>query len=191
VRPHLEYGAEVLSMRVWEDAEKVMRKVGRRVLKCGNRLPNDAIVGELGWMSMRGRRMLLRLSYWGKVLAMDGQRWVKRVYEHGRARLEGNANANTWCKLTREWLLELGLDAEWNAQAVGPEWQEKVRGAIVERETRLWRMRAVKNAKLEEYVRWKHKPGMEECLMHPMAQHRRLWTKMRGGCLELRIETGR
>ena len=191
VRPHLEYGAEVLSMRVWEDAEKVMRKVGRRVLKCGNRLPNDAIVGELGWMSMRGRRMLLRLSYWGKVLAMDGQRWVKRVYEHGRARLEGNANANTWCKLTREWLLELGLDAEWNAQAVGPEWQEKVRGMIVEREARLWRLRAVKNAKLEEYVRWKHKPGMEEYLMHPMAQQRRLWTKMRGGCLELRIETGR
>ena len=64
----------VLSMQVWEDAEKMMRKVGRRVLKCGNRLPNDVIVGELGWMSMRGRRMLLRLSYWGKVLAMGGQR---------------------------------------------------------------------------------------------------------------------
>ena len=69
IRPHLEYGAEILNSHtdfVWEEAEKVARKVGRRVLKCGPSLPNDAILGELGWMTMRGRRMLLRLSYWGK-----------------------------------------------------------------------------------------------------------------------------
>jgi len=73
VRPHLEYGAEVLNAHgdsKWDEAEKLARKIGRRVLKCGNRLPNETIMGELGWMSMRGRRMLLRLSYWGKILQM-------------------------------------------------------------------------------------------------------------------------
>ena len=120
VRPNLEYGAEVLNTHtdfVWAEAEKLMRKVGRRVLKCGRRLPNDAILGELGWMSMRGRRMLLRLSY--------------------------------------------------------------------------WRARVVKSAKLEDYVRWKHEPGLEEYLEHGDVPQRRLWTKLRGGCLELRVETGR
>ena len=55
VRPHLEYGAEVLNAHgdsKWDEAEKLARKIGRRVLKCGNRLPNEAIMGELGWMSM-------------------------------------------------------------------------------------------------------------------------------------------
>ena len=110
IRPHLEYGAEILNSHtdfVWEEAEKVARKVGRRVLKCGPSLPNDAILGELGWMTMRGRRMLLRLSYWGKILQMDGGRWVKKVYEQGRTRLGANARANTWCNLTRKWLVQL------------------------------------------------------------------------------------
>jgi len=67
----------------------LMRKVGRRILKCGSRVPNDAITGELGWMSMRGRRMMLRLSYWGKILAMPDERLVNSVYEGGRALLSG------------------------------------------------------------------------------------------------------
>ena len=82
IRPHLEYGAEVLdshNAHVWEEAEKLARKIGRRVLKCGRRLPNDAIQGDLGWMSMRGRRMLLRLSYWGKILSMEPGRWVRKI----------------------------------------------------------------------------------------------------------------
>jgi len=81
------YGAEVINSHndfMWEEAEKLARKVGRRVLKCGRRVPNDAILAELGWSTMRGRRMLLRLSYWGKILAMDDGRWVKKVYRHGK-----------------------------------------------------------------------------------------------------------
>ena len=68
---------------VWEDAEKLMRENGRRI---------EAIMGELGWISMLGRRMLLRLSYWGKILRMGKDRLVRRVYEVGRARLEADLN---------------------------------------------------------------------------------------------------
>ena len=49
----------------------------------------------------------------------------------------------------------------------------------------------VKSAKLEDYVRWKQEPGLEEYLDHGDVPQRRLWTKLRGGCLELRVETGR
>ena len=176
---------------MWEEAEKLARKVGRRVLKCGRRVPNDAILGELGWTTMRGRRMLLRLSYWGKILAMDDGRWVKKVYMHGKARLDANPGANTWCNLTRKWLLELGLKEEWEAQEVGAAWQEKLRAAIEGLETRNRRRRVVKNAKLEEYAKWKSKPEKEDYLEHADTHQRRLWTKLRSGCLELRVETGR
>jgi hypothetical protein len=156
IRPHLEYGAEVINNHndfVWEEAELLARKGGRRVLRCGTRLPNDAVLGELGWMTMRGRRMFLRLSYWSKVLEMDDGRWVKQVYEEGRARLERRANASTWCNLTRKWLLELGLREEWEAQATGPEWQETLRARIMELESRRWRLRVAHNTKLESYGR--------------------------------------
>ena len=62
---------------------------------------------------------LLRLSYWSKILVMEGSRWVKKVYEHGRRRLENDGRANTWCNLTRKWLRDLGLEEEWKQQAVG------------------------------------------------------------------------
>ena len=103
IRPHLEYGAEVMSSSedsLWEEAEVVMRTNGRRILKCGSRVPNEAVMGELGWMSMRGRRMLLRLSFWGKVLQMKEVRLVKRVYEAGRQRLFLDPKAGTWCNLS-------------------------------------------------------------------------------------------
>ena len=61
---------------------------------------------------------------------MDDGRWVKQVYEEGRARLERRANASMWCNLTRKWLLELGLREEWEAQATGPEWQEALRARM-------------------------------------------------------------
>ena len=104
VRPHLEYGAEVMntcSDFKWEEAEVLMRANGRRILKCGSRIPNEAVMGELGWMSMKGRRMLLRLGYWGKIVRMSGGRLVRQAYEEGRARLELDAGARTWCSLTR------------------------------------------------------------------------------------------
>ena len=148
IRPHLEYGAEVINNHndfVWEEAELLARKVGRRVLRCGVRLPNDAVLGELGWMTMRGRRMFLRLSYWGKVLEMGAGRWVKRVYEEGRAKLETRATASTWCNLTKKWLMELGLREEWEAQETGPEWQETLRARIMELESRRWRRRVAQH----------------------------------------------
>ena len=135
--------------------------------------------------------MLLRLSYWGKMIQMDGNRWVKKVYEEGRARLAADERANTWCNLTRKWLMELGLQSEWQQQAVGPAWQEKLRTMIEDFEARNWRRRIVTNAKLDQYVKWKAKPEMEQYLNHENVHQRRLWIKMRGGCLELRVETGR
>ena len=197
VRPHLEYGAEVMNTcqdNKWAEADMLMRKVGRRILKCGSRVPNDAITGELGWMSMRGRRMMLRLSYWGKILAMPDERLVKRVYEGGRALLSADAHASTWCNLTRSWLVELGLQDEWDAQKVGAGWKEKVRCKVMELEQRKWRSRMEESTKLKEYRKWKTEIDGTKQYMYLEERderRRRLWTKLRTGCLELREETGR
>jgi hypothetical protein len=196
IRPHLEYGAEVMNSHkdfVWEEAEKLMRDNGRRLLGCGSRVPNEAVMGELGWVSMIGRRMLLRLLFWGKILSMDKDRLVKQVYEAGRARLARNQNANTWCNLTRKWLRQLGLEAMWNAQAVDEDWRETLKGRIMVAEGERWRRGAERNARLENYRKWKPMLalGVEHYLEEQCRNRRRLWTKLRAGCLELRIETGR
>ena len=114
-------------------------------------------------------------------------------YEHGKRRLEKNGRANTWCNLTRKWLRDLGLEEEWKQQAVGPAWQERLKEKIMEYEARNWRRRVVRedNVKLKDYGKWKVKPELEQYLQHEDVHQRRLWTKLRGGILELRVETGR
>ena len=104
VRPHLEYCAEILATEQglgWEEGEELQRWVGKRILGSGKHLANEAVQGELGWMSLRGRRVMLRLSFWGKVLNMEKQRWVRRVYEASRAKHVGGAKGN-WASLTHE-----------------------------------------------------------------------------------------
>ena len=140
---------------------------------------------------MKGRRQLLRLSYWGKIVKMDKRRWVWKVYEEGRRRLECNERANTWCNLTKKWMLELGFGAEWDAQETGVKWKERVKAAVMALEQRKWRARVVLSPKLDFYAAWKKDMGREDYLDEPDAVSRRLWTKLRTGCLELRIETGR
>ena len=87
IRPHLEYGAELIADERAE-AEKLQRKIARRILKCGNRVSNAVLSGELGWISLKGRRTLLRLSFWGRILSMAPERWPRRMYERSRALLE-------------------------------------------------------------------------------------------------------
>ena len=145
-------------------------------------------MGELGWMSMLGRRMLLRLTYWGKILSMSKDRLVRQVYEVGRARLETNQNANTWCNLTRKWLRQLGLEESWVKQAVDAQWREVVQRKIMQAEEQRWRRGVLSNARLELYSTWKLRLSLtsEEYLGEQEKNRRRLWTKLRAGCLELR-----
>ena len=137
--------------------------------------------------------MLLRLSYWGKILSMSMDRLVRRVYEAGRARLETNKKANTWCNLTRLWLSQLGLEKAWELQTVGSDWKEALKQRIMAVEEQRWKRGVTNNARLENYSGWKARLTMEAelYLKERESNKRRLWTKLRAGCLELRVETGR
>jgi hypothetical protein len=67
VRPVLEYGAEV-DEGEWEEAERLQRMDGRMCLGVGREVADEAVQGELGWWTMKGRRRLLRLVYWAKMV---------------------------------------------------------------------------------------------------------------------------
>jgi hypothetical protein len=46
IRPHLEYGAEVMDVSLggsWAEAEKVGTKMGRKILRCGPTTTNELI----------------------------------------------------------------------------------------------------------------------------------------------------
>jgi len=90
-------------------------------------------------------------------------------------------------------LRQLGLEESWVKQAVDAQWREVVQRKIMQAEEQRWRRGVLSNARLELYSTWKLRlsPTSEEYLGEREKNRRRLWTKLRAGCLELRVETGR
>ena len=190
VRPHLEYGVELISDE-WAEAEQLQRNIARRVLRCGISVSNAALSGELGWMSLKGRRTMLRLSFWGKVLRMAPERWAKRAYVRSKEMLEQGGRVSGWCADTKRCLEQLGLQEWWTSQQVPDDWKELVREAVLRSEEQRWLEQVRGNGKLQLYRLVKQDFGRELYLQCPDVQRRRLWTKLRAGALELRVETGR
>ena len=153
VRPYLEYGAEVWGDLEddWPEAEELQRKIARRILRVSKRTSNEVVLGELGWMTLKARRRMLQLFFWAKILEMPRTRWVKRVYQEARRRLQTHPNRVNWCSSTRDALDELGLGEHWVSQSVPPDWKELVRQKALEREERDWRERMDTKPKLDTY----------------------------------------
>ena len=194
IRPYLEYGAEVWCSEddcVWPEAEAIQRKMARRILGSSRSTANEVVLGELGWSSLKSRRMMLRLFFWHKLLRMGEDRWVKRVYEASRSRAEADPEVKNWCSLTRQWLRDLDLEDAWTSQKTGPEWRGMVRDKVFQLEQRQWRQRMEAKPKLHCYRLWKLELTLEGYLSQKDVAARRALTRVRSGTCELREETGR
>ncbi len=194
VRPVLEYGAVIWGDVKWEEAEAVQREMGKMILRCSSKMANEVVLGELGWWTLKARRDLLRLKFWGKIVSrMSSSRLVKQVYAYSRARYEAGENSR-WCKYTHALLKELGMEEVWQNGTHGydeKKWDRELREKIHEREEKEWLERMNTKPKLRTYRTLKHKLKFEPYLNHDDTHAREVMTRLRGGTNELRIETGR
>ena len=189
VRPIVEYGAEVWGEEGWEEAEKLQREMGKRILGLNESTNNVVVLGELGWWTMKARRDMMRLRYWRKLLNMGQERLPRRAYEWEIRRKERN-----WSTYTEELLKELDLGEHWERQEVRErkkEWNEKIRRRIQTREEAHWWRKVEESDKLRTYRTVKTKLIWEEYLKIDDEKGRKEMAKIRSGTNELRIETGR
>ena len=145
IRPVLEYGAEVIQYSKnasgsWPEADQIQMQMGRRILGCHPKTANAAVKGELGWQSLKARRDMLRLRYWGKLVSMSSKRWTRRIYDKSRDEYTELGRRN-WCTYTHHLLKDLGLEASWDENNVGTmkEWNAKVDAAIKVKEIQRWK----------------------------------------------------
>jgi hypothetical protein len=194
VRPVLEYGAEVWESEgdcKWQEAERVQLMMGKRILRCRSSTTDEVVRGELGWGTMRGRRMMLRIRYWGKVVSMGRDRLVRKVYEEGRKRHLRSKRVRNWCSYTHKIMSMVGLEESWQSNSVGEDWKEVVKQKVWEWEEAQWKEGMASKRKLRLYRRVKEELKLEEYLASENSEGRRQMTMFRGGSSYLRIETGR
>jgi hypothetical protein len=199
VRPHLEYAAEVWGDGKWLQAERVQQRMARRILGCPSTTAQVALRGEMGWWTLQGRRDLLRLRFYGRLISMDEDRTVKQVYRLARSELPPlrryrKNRTQSWCVYTRHLMLQLGFQKEWEQEFVGDlkSWNRRVREAIKTRERESWLIEVSARPKLRTYVRLKQNLYREMYVNLRLTQTQRsIIAQLRCGCSRLRVETGR
>jgi hypothetical protein len=199
VRPVLEYGAEVWPMEAgnWEEADRLQRKMARRILGCQKNTPDEALRGELGWWTLKARRTMLRLRYWWKLANMGEDRLVRRVYIHSLNRSrQGNPN---WCSVTESLMTGLGLETEWDngceeGAVLGTRqlWAEFIGLEIHKQQEDEWRTTMDGKSSLDEYAKLKSGLQKEAYLKSNLDPDGRMaMTRVRTGYCGLMVNLGR
>ena len=157
-------------------------------------MANEVVLGELGWWSLKGRRDLLRLKYWGHLVRVREDSVVKRVYRESRNRYSLFAEEN-WCTYTHLLLKKLDMDSVWVSEVVGgrKEWSRVCFDKMRIWEEAEWNKRRASKPKLRLYNIVKSKLEIESYLNFEVCNRygRKLLTQLRGGMSDLRVEKGR
>ena len=120
IRPILEYGIEIWgSSSIWKEAEAIQIQMGRALLGVSPNVANDAIRGDLGWWTMKGRSDLAKLRLWGKILNTDHSHLLFQVYKTRRAEYTQFNYIKSWCHDIHQLLVKLGLGTCWDTEEVG------------------------------------------------------------------------
>ena len=141
---------------------------------------------------LAARRDVYTLCFWGKVVSLQNDRLLRRVYE--MARLECKRRKN-WCHAVRELLCRYGFQAYWTANALDctlSQWRKLVADVVYDQGVIDWFRDVAKKPKLNNYSRWKTSFGLEDYLVAMTSKKwRSLISSFRSGSNELAVETGR
>ena len=173
----------------WEEAEKLQREMGKRILRLKVSTNNEVVLGELGWWKMKARRDMIRLRYWRKLVNMGKERLPRIAYE-GELRTGGE----NWASHIEKLLRELELEEHWEKQEVEEsesKWNAMLKTKLQKREERKWRKKVESMDKLRTYRTIKTKLKSEEYLKIDDEEGRKQMARIRSGTNDLRIETGR
>lgn len=194
VRSQLEYGAEIWGSDTWMEGEYIQHEMGRRILNCGFKTPVAAMMGDLGWCSLRARRDIMRLNYWGKLVLMEDERLPKRVYLKRKSDFTVSNTTSNWCYYTHHLLSSLNLLKYWDNEKLiqsVENWKKEITKKIFEREQKLWWAGCQRKPKLRTYRTIKTELKLEPYLAYGGHLARSVMFSIRSGSCRLRIETGR
>lgn len=199
VQSVVDYGSEFWGDLEWKALDNLQLRMGKKILRCSEKMTNEVVRGELGWWRMRGRRDEARLRYWARLVRMQQDRIPSIVYRESKGRLDREQRndstiTDSWCIYTKSLLTELGLQERWANEQVGSkeEWNELVRDRIHNREELLWLTDIDRKPKLRTYKHLKKELKLEDYLLDHRERYGRYeTTKLRGGTNRLRIEQGR
>ena len=112
VRSILEYGCEIWGKEQWLEGEQVQADMAKKILRCSTMSTREALLGDLGWWTLQGRRNYKKRLYWFHVNTLDDSRLIKRVY------LVSRSHASSWAETIHKMLDMYGRTHLWDDHAL-------------------------------------------------------------------------
>ncbi len=215
VRSILEFSSEIWGFDLWREGEQIQLDMAKRILRCSMMTSRPVLVGELGLMSLHGRRNYKKLMFWLHIVSLPNSRLLKHIYLASKVVIMKNTKNKkaNWATQVKEIFEYYGLNDFWTdptraynldgknnngAQTIRQHkecWKRFVTKKIMEYEEKKWLALIndrTEYAKLRTYCLFKKKLRLENYL-HTKGNYwgRSIFTSLRSGTNKLMIEKGR
>ncbi len=206
----LEYSSEVWGFDKWALGEQIQYQFARYTLRCSPMTSKPALVGELGLISLYGRRCYKKLVFWFNVINLPDFRLVKQVYLESKKQVSKKSN---WCNRIGKIFNEYGMMNVWNNNQLvfnldgkhnnnahtldlhKQHWKSYIRKKILQVEEKKW-LELINDreeySKLRTYCSFKKKLHLEPYLVLSSNSYgKAIHTSLRTGTNKLEIDIGR
>ena len=102
--------------------------------------------GELGWLSLKARREIKQLRYWGKLVKMDNSRLVKQIFRVCKDRT--SSQRGSFCYSVQKLLASLNLRHLWKTELIGEpkDWDSLALACIRQKDKDCWAAEMLKKS---------------------------------------------
>jgi len=185
VLPILNYSSEIWGFGKFPKCDTILNRAMRYFMGVHKYAPTAAIQGDMGWISLKYRRYLCILRFWNRLVHMDEQRLVKRIFTFYL-----NSTYDNWCTDVHTIFDILDVSHVWNERGIlDIRMIERKCESLMNDE---WREQVQSKPKLRTYALYKHEFVVENYVYSNISKfNRSLVAQFRSGILPLHIETGR
>ena len=200
IRPSIEYGSEI-----WEGnkttcsaLESIILKGAKKILGCSSKTCNEAVRGDMGLETLKGRRDKAKLKWWYKLVTMPSSRYAKQLFcQEWNVKPRRGRQRKMWDRVVEDIFKSLGINkCEW-LEAIEKEegslasFMSCVVDSIRERDNSDFEKGLDSKVKLEMYKTFGKKVEFKRYLHGISGAGTRLLFKFRSGTHGLNEELGR
>jgi hypothetical protein len=190
----LNYCSEVWGLHPASDIELVHTRFLRNILGVKKSTNLAALYGELGRVPMFVMRKYNMIKYWNKLITLDNDSIVKKVYNNLKLDDQNNLtykNRN-WVSQIKQILNEHGFGYVWLSQKLDNTTLQLIKQRIFDNYYQKWYSEINNSSKLKTYAIFKHEFKREKYLDTIKENYlKTALAKFRVSAHQLAIETGR
>ncbi len=189
VTPIIDYGSAIWGYKSYNALDKVQNRATRYFTGVHKFAPTLGHVGDMGWVSNRGRWKINILRLWNRLVLLDDSRLTKKIFKWDLLEHQSH-NKTNFCAQAKQVLCE--LDKKEIYQKTDPIDLNWVKQKTLEKEKDQWSNDVTKFSKLDLLVKIKPAFGTENYLTIDIDRYdKSLLSQYRYGILPLELETGR